>query len=180
LRHIINPHTHHFKLFFDDDWRSLSDEISYGHDIEGSWLIVEAAEVLSDADLLAQARVEAVKMAQAVYREGLDVDGAVLYAAMPHGVTNDEKHWWVQAEAVVGFYNAYQISSQDHLAKAALRLWDCIEAKFVDRTNGDWFKVLSRAGVPYAEHFKVGPWECPYHHSRVCFDMLRRLNHTQE
>ena len=180
LRHIINPHTYHFQLFFDDEWRSLSDEISYGHDIEGSWLIVEAAEVLSDADLLAQARVEAVKMAQAVYREGLDTDGAVLYAATPHGVTNDEKHWWVQAEAVVGFYNAYQISSQDHLAEAALRLWDYIEAKFVDRTNGDWFKVLSRAGVPYAEHFKVGPWECPYHHSRVCFEMLQRLNHTQE
>ncbi len=173
LRHIVDPNTAHLKLFFDDEWRSLSDSISFGHDIESSWLSVEAAQVLRKPQLLAQARATAVTIAEAVYTEGLDTDGSLLYEA--HGPSCDDKHWWVQAEAVVGFYNAYQISSQGHFADAAVRSWNYIEDKLVDRTHGDWFKQLNRQGVPYVEHFKVGPWECPYHHSRVCFEMLARL-----
>ena len=67
-----------------------------------------------------------------------------------------DKHWWVQAEAVVGFYNAYQISGQPQFFQAALRCWNYIEDKFVDRQHGDWFKVLNRQGVPYADRYKVG------------------------
>jgi mannobiose 2-epimerase len=174
LRHIIDPNTAHLKLFFDDEWHSLSDGISFGHDIESSWLLVEAAEMSGKPEILAQARATAVRMAEAVYAQGLDADGSLLYEA--EGPGGDDKHWWVQAEAVVGFYNAYQISSQGHFANAAVRFWNYIEDKFVDRTHGDWFKQLNRQGVPYAEHFKVGPWECPYHHSRVCFEMLARLS----
>lgn len=175
LQHIIDPQTHHFRLFFDDDWTSLSDLISFGHDIEGSWLIVEAAEVQGDAALLAQAREVAVKMAEAVYGQGLDADGSVLYEAGPHGIKNDEKHWWPQAEAVVGFYNAYQISGRAEFSAAANRVWNYIEDHVVDRTNGEWFKVLRRDGTPDLDHVKTGPWECPYHNSRACFEMLSRL-----
>jgi mannobiose 2-epimerase len=174
LRHVIDPDTAHLKLFFDDEWHSLSDGISFGHDIESSWLLVEAAEVLGKQEILAQARATAVRMAEAVYVQGLDTDGSLLYEA--EGPGNDDKHWWVQAEAVAGFYNAYQISSQERFADAAMRLWNYIEDKCVDHTHGDWFKQLNRLGVPYAEHFKVGPWECPYHHSRTCFEMLARLS----
>jgi mannobiose 2-epimerase len=174
FQHVLDPHTYHLKLFFDAAWRSLSDVVSYGHDVEASWLLVEAAQVLGDADLLAQARTAAVKMAQVVHDEGRDEDGSVLYELSPLGLKTD-KHWWVQAEAVVGFYNAYQISGQGQFAQAAERCWDTIEDKFVDRVHGDWFKLLNRDGIPDAQHVKVGPWECPYHHSRVCFEMLARL-----
>jgi mannobiose 2-epimerase len=178
LQHIIDPQTHHFRLFFDDDWTSLSDHISPGHDIEGSWLIVEAAEVQGDAALLAQAREAAVKMAGAVCREGLEADGSLLYEMGPHHeIINDEKQWWVQAEAVVGFYNAYQISGQAEFAETAERLWNYIEDHVVDRTHGEWFKVLRRDGTPNLDHVKTGPWECPYHNSRACFEMLNRLSH---
>ncbi len=173
LKHVIDPQTWHLKLFFDEMWQTLLDETSFGHDIEASWLLVEAAQGLGQPDILAQTRAAAVELAQAVYTKGRDADGSVLYAATPHGLKGD-KHWWVQAEAVVGFYNAYQLSGQEHLAQAALQCWNYIEDKFVDREHGDWFKVLNRLGVPL-EHFKVGPWECPYHHSRLCFEMLARL-----
>ena len=173
--HIVDACTCHLKLFFDHEWRSLSDIVSFGHDIEASWLLVEAAEVLGQPDVLAQARETAVQMAQAVYEQGRDVDGSLLYEAMPHRI-NGDKHWWAQAEGVVGFYNAYELSSQAHFAQAAVRLWEYIEERFVDRTHGDWFKVLNRVGAPYAEQFKVGPWECPYHHSRLCLEMMARLN----
>ncbi|CAG0935788.1 N-acylglucosamine 2-epimerase [Thermoflexales bacterium] len=175
LRHVVDPQTQHFKLFFDEAWHSLNGHISPGHDIEGSWLLVEAAEVQEDADLLTQTRYNAVLMAEAVYRDGLAADGAVLNEVTAQGVTNFEKHWWPQAEGLVGFTNAYQLSGRAEFAQAADRLWNLIETRFVDRAHGDWFKVLDQNGVPLSQYYKVGPWECPYHHSRACFEMLARL-----
>ncbi|MGC1376725.1 MAG: AGE family epimerase/isomerase [Anaerolineales bacterium] len=175
LERIINPETHHFKLFFDDDWNSLLDHDSYGHDIEGSWLLVEAAEVQGDPQLLADVRRTAVEIAEAVYRDGLEPDGSIPYEGGPHGLVKDIKAWWVQAEAVVGFYNAYQLSGQERFAQAAARSWQYIEDKHIDRVHGDWFKELHRDGTPDPTSYKTGPWECPYHHSRACFEMLERL-----
>jgi mannobiose 2-epimerase len=180
LQYIVHPAGTHFQLFFDDAWRSLLDHVSYGHDIEGSWLLVEAAQVHGDATLLGQARATAASMAQAVYRRGIDADGGLFYERGPQGVADDQKSWWVQAEAMVGFTNAYQISGREHLLKAAQRSWVYIQAHHVDRTRGGWFKVLLRDGTPDPESYKVGPWECPYHHSRACMEMLDRLEAIEE
>ncbi|MCR4405604.1 MAG: AGE family epimerase/isomerase [Anaerolineae bacterium] len=176
LQHILDQQTGHFKLFFDDQWRSLSENVSFGHDIEGSWLLWEAAELQGDPPLSAQARESAISMAAAVYREGLDEDGSLFYESGPQGLVDTSKAWWAQAEAVVGFYNAYQLSGQEHFAQAAYRCWTYIQAKMVDRHHGDWFKRLHRDGTPDHTSYKAGPWECPYHHSRACFEMLARLS----
>jgi mannobiose 2-epimerase len=175
IDHIVEPQTHHLKLFFDRDWRSLSREVSYGHDIEASWLLVEAAEVLGEPNLLAETRRIAVEMAQAVYAEGCNADGSLLYERTPLEI-KDDRHWWVQAEAVVGFYNAYQLSGQDTFARAAAESWQYIQSHLIDRQHGDWFKVLDNHNVPYPTQYKVGPWECPYHHSRMCFELIYRLS----
>ncbi len=174
-QNIIDPSTHHFKLFFDDAWNSLSEVVSYGHDIEGSWLLVEAAEVQGDAGLLAQMKANAVQMAMAVYDEGRDKDGSLFYEGGPHGLVDDSKSWWPQAEAVIGFYNAYQISGEARLAEAAHQVWGYIQDKLVDKEHGDWFKQLARDGTPDHSRAKAGPWDCPYHHSRMCFEMMERL-----
>jgi mannobiose 2-epimerase len=176
LQHVIDPQTQHFKLFFDDAWRSLDDHISPGHDIEGSWLLVEAAEVQGDEDLLARARTTAVQMAAAVATY-LGDDGTIIYEATPRGIESYDKHWWPQAEGLVGFTNAYQVSGRADFAQIADRLWNLIETRFVDRVHGDWFKVLDRNGTPLPQVNKAGPWECPYHHARACFEMLARLPH---
>jgi cellobiose epimerase len=175
LEQVIDPRTHHFRLFFDDQWRSLSPNVSFGHDIEGSWLLVEAAEALGDDALLAQCRSEAVKMAEAVYHEARDEDGSVLHEATPRGIESYDRHWWVQAEGVVGFYNAYQLSGQAHFAEAAYRCWEYIESRVVDRQYGEWFKIVQRDGTPRLTEPKAGPWECPYHNSRMCYEVLARL-----
>jgi cellobiose epimerase len=174
-QHIVDPSTGHFKLFFDDRWNSLLDNVSYGHDIEGSWLLYEAAQMQADPALVEKARVQAIQIATAVYQDALEQDGSLPYEAGPHGLVDDNKSWWVQAEAVVGFYNAYQLSGQERFAQSAWGSWNYIQDKIVDRTHGDWFKVLYRDGTPLAGSYKVGPWECPYHHSRACFEMLDRL-----
>jgi mannobiose 2-epimerase len=179
---IVDGATGHFKMFFDNEWNSLADHISFGHDIEGSWLIFEAAEVLGDEALIGRARKLALRMAQAVYAEGRDKDGSLFYEANSKGVFIDpNKHWWAQAEAVVGFYNAYQLSGDVRFLEASRRAWEFIEDKVVDKAHGEWYAKLSPQGVPYTEKEDpndaclAGPWKCPYHNSRVCFEMMERL-----
>ena len=178
---IVDNSTGHFKLFFDNQWNSLNDHVSFGHDIEGSWLIVEAAEVLGDPALIERARSLAVKMAATVYAEGLDQDGSLFYERNSAGVMIDpNKHWWAQAEGVVGFYNAYQISGEQRFLDEAYRVWEYIERKIVDRVHGEWHAKLRPSGTPYTakedgDACLAGPWKCPYHNSRVCYEMIERL-----
>jgi mannobiose 2-epimerase len=120
-------------------------------------------------------------MAEAVYDEGLDQDGSLFYEADAHGVLIDSnKHWWPQAEAVVGFYNAYQITGEEHFLTAALRAWIYIEEHIVNRVQGEWYAKLTPRGRPFtaeedSDACLAGPWKCPYHNSRVCFEMIERL-----
>jgi mannobiose 2-epimerase len=176
LNHIVDPKTHHFLLFFDEEWRTQSDKVSFGHDIEGSWLLCEAAEILGDTALLESVRAVGLSMAQAVYDQGLDTDGGLLYEAGPTGIIDSDKHWWPQAEAVVGFLNAHELSGRQYFRDAAERSWAFIEEHIIDREHGEWFSLVSKDGVPAAERDKVGPWKCPYHNSRACFETMERLD----
>ncbi len=178
---IVDVDTGHFKLFFDNQWNSLSGHVSFGHDIEGSWLLYEAAEVLGDGALLDRARILAVAMAQAVYEQGLDKDGSLFYEADADGeLVDPNKHWWAQAESVVGFYSAYQLSGERHFLDQSYRAWEYIEEKVVDRVHGEWHAKLKPGGEPFTaaedpDACLIGPWKCPYHNSRVCYEMMERL-----
>jgi cellobiose epimerase len=179
VKHLIDPRTHHLILFLRDDWTPVSDEISYGHDIELSWLLVEAAEVLGDSALIAQVKPVALAVAQATLAEGVDPDGGVLNEGNPHGYTDTDKAWWPQAEAAVGFLNAYQLSGDARYFAASRHSWDFIEAKFVDRVHGDWIEQVSRDGKPGPQP-KVSLWKCPYHSSRSCFELVERVHELTE
>jgi cellobiose epimerase len=175
LDHIIDPQTNHLLLFFNKDWSwDKVEPFSYGHDIEVSWLIVEAAEVLGNPALLERAKENALKIAHAVYNEALQPNGILFPESAGH--RSRDMVWWVQAEGLVGFYNAYQISDNEQFRTAAEHVWEAIDQKFIDRQHGDWFKTLDSQGIPYPDLPKMGPWECPYHHSRACFEMIKRLS----
>jgi mannobiose 2-epimerase len=176
LDRIIDPETNHFRMFFDEAWHDRSDRFSFGHDIEGSWLICEAAELLGDPVILKEAQTAAVKMARAVFDQAIDIDGGLLYEGTGKGIIDFDKHWWPQAEAVVGFLNAYELSGKDDFLKASEKSWEFIEEYIVDRRYGEWYWMVSRDGIPNTDKYKVDPWKCPYHNSRTCFEVMERVD----
>lgn len=176
VERIVDPNTGHLRLFFDDAWHPLTEGVSFGHDIEASWLLTEAAKLHDTSELEATARSTALNLASAVLREGVDDDGSLFGSSGPHGIVDTRKEWWPQAEAVIGFYNAFELSGDTRFEQAAYRSWDYIGDRLVDRTHGGWFKRVHRDGTPDPTSPKVGPWNCPYHHARTCLEMLTRLD----
>ncbi len=186
LTRIIDPKTHHLILFMRDDWTPIGDDVSYGHDIELSWLLVEAAEVLGDPVLITRAKHEALAIAKATAAQGVDADGGVYNEGNPRGPTNTNKEWWEQAEAAVGFFNAYQLSGDARDFSHAMASWNFIQEKFVDRENGDWHNTLRRDGSPILSvttswgnsipNAKLSLWKCPYHNSRCCLELIDRIS----
>ncbi|MBY3622654.1 N-acyl-D-glucosamine 2-epimerase [Acinetobacter sp. CUI P1] len=178
LDHIIDNEGKHFHLFLDEAWKVKSDIISYGHDIEGSWLLVEAAETLGEEKLLQRVRTVAISMAEAVLAEGIDMDGGIWNEADPSGLLSKDKDWWPQAEAVVGFYNAYQLTGDSKFNEAAQASWAFIDKYMVDHKLGEWYWGVDENHLPLPHATKVSAWKCPYHNSRACFEMIARLRST--
>jgi mannobiose 2-epimerase len=174
-RHILNAGGTHFRHFFDEAWLARSDSYTFGHDIEGSWLLCEAADVLGDKPLAAGVRETAVKIARSVLDEGLDADGSLFYEACKGRITNRNKEWWPQAEAVVGFYNAWQLTGDSAFREAAMRCWRFIQDHVVDREYGEWFWCVRPDGTPDPAQPKVSAWKGPYHNSRCCLEIIRRI-----
>lgn len=164
------------QVYFDENWNPRGDLISYGHNIEASWLLWEAAELFNEKDLNDPVLEICLKMAENVLEKAVDDDGGLLYEADPGGVIDWDKHWWPQAEAVIGFWNAYQLSGHEKFAYASLGSWDFIKNKIIDDANGEWHWRTDRNGNPNLSEDKAGPWKAPYHNVRTCLEMLRRLN----
>lgn len=174
LERIVDPHSGHFKLHLDAAWQPLNGHISYGHDIEGSWLLYEAAEVLGEADLLAEVQPIALKMAEATLQEGIDADGSVLNEGDPTGLIDDNKDWWPQAEAMVGFLNAYQLTGESRYLEASLNCWNFARQFIIDPQHGEWLWGVARQGQPYRTE-KTSPWKAPYHNGRACMEVICRI-----
>jgi mannobiose 2-epimerase len=172
--HIIDSKTHHLTLFFDENWQLQPDVISFGHDVEAAWLLLEAAQTLREPSLITDFQKVAVQLAQAA-AEGVAPDGSMLYELEPNGHWADDRHWWVQAEAVVGFYNAYQVSGDVQFQEHSASAWRFIQAHILDRSQGEWHWGVRADYSLMPGEDKVGLWKCPYHNSRACLEMLRRL-----
>jgi len=165
----------HYDLFFTRDWRCVSRDISYGHDIEGSWLMDEAAKELKEPNLSKQILEQSYKMAQVTNMEGIDRDGAVFSELRGGNLLDSDRIWWVQAEAMIGFFNAYQKKLDPVFLNNVIGCWTIIQKQLKDTTNGEWFWKVNREGNPYENTPKVEPWKCPYHNGRACLEIIKRM-----
>ena len=173
-KHILGPDGH-LRLFFDDDWNSGYDIVSYGHDIEASWLIHEAALVLGDEAVIG--RIEKLVPAiAAAAGEGFSPEGGMIYEKNAEE-TDRDRHWWVQAETVVGYLNLWDHFGTQEGLENALTCWDFRKVNLIDRENGEWFWSLREDGTVNRDDDKAGFWKCPYHNGRRCMEIIERVNH---
>ena len=172
---ILNPETHHLDLFFDMDWTREAGRLeSYGHDIECSWLMHEAALVLGDETVLR--KVEAVvQMVAKASEKGLNEDGSMVHEAnLDTGYVDTDRHWWVQAENVVGWINIWQYFGDESALQKALRGWQYIKDNLIDREGGEWWWSRDPERNINRKDDKAGFWKCPYHNSRMCLELMER------
>ncbi|AVM53379.1 mannobiose 2-epimerase [Bacteroides zoogleoformans] len=171
---ILNLKTGHLELFFNDDWTSRYRIVSYGHDIEASWLIHEAALVLADKEVLAKTE-PLVEYIAAAADEGLMPDGSMIYESFPNQKKDDtDRHWWVQAENVVGHVNLYQHFDDEVAMQKAFRCWEFIKKNLIDYENGEWHWSVRADGRVNTDDDKAGFWKCPYHSGRMCMEIMER------
>ncbi len=176
LDHVVDVDAGHVVPFFDSDWTPKSRAVSFGHDIETSWLLLEAADVVECDLLRARVKRASIAVAAAVLREANDGrHGGIYYEARPGGAVDTDKEWWPQAEAVVGFVNAWEETGRAEFLAAASDAWAFTRRFVVDAEGGEWRRRVARDGTPRPGHEKAGPWKCCYHNARACLEVMERV-----
>ena len=170
---IEDGRSHHLGLFFDNDWTRRDHEISYGHDIEASWLLLETALVLNDPSVIEKTLRHTKRIASAAL-EGRCWDGSMIYERYGNGSYDNDKHWWVQAENVIGQLYLWKFHGMENMLYKSMESWRYIRDNIVDNENGEWF--WSRKNGEINKHDdKAGFWKCPYHNSRMCLEVMELL-----
>ena len=171
---IVNKKTFHLHYFLDRNWNSTTAIDSYGHDIEASWLMDEAAKLLKDPELIDSVRKLSIKIADAA-AEGLQEDGSMLTEKdneTGHVVT--VRSWWEQAESVVGYLNAFEMTGEETYLDISIKSWNYTKQHFVDYTHGGWYPLVLETGESGTRD-KAGYWTCPYHNGRMCLEVIERI-----
>jgi cellobiose epimerase len=180
INRIINPVNHHLIMFFDEYWNPRSEKVSYGHDIETSWLLTEAAETTGSQLLSEKCRLSSNKMAEAILKNGTAGDGSIYNEVKEDDMLDDDRHWWPQAEGMVGFLNAYQHTGDEIYVEAVIKLWEFIKRFLIHPELGEWYFRVNNKYVPAPDEEFAGPWKGPYHNGRMCMEVIRRIEELQK
>lgn len=174
INKLLNKQTYHLDLFFNDKWEGERNVESYGHDIEASWLLHEAALVLGDKKMLQRVEPVVRRVAFAA-DEGLRKDGAMIYEHWKDTGRQDlQRQWWVECETVIGHINLYQHFHIEEALDIAVRCWSFIQKHLIDEQHGEWYWAMLEDGTVDHDGDKAGFWKCPYHNSRMCLELIER------
>lgn len=172
----VDPQTHHLRLFYDLDWTDRTHAISYGHDIEASWLMWEAADVLGEPQVTARVRPLVVGLAEATLKRGVMADGGIAYERDFDGRLDPAGEWWGQAEAMIGFVNAWELTRNRAYLDATENLWRLLKTQFGAGSGNEWTWYARNAARP--PQVMAGQWKCPYHNGRAMIELDERLSRT--
>lgn len=174
---VYNPDKRKCDVFFDRNYQSLIDLESYGHDIEASWLINRGCAVLGEADCCSEMRPIINSLAEGAFINGIDNENYAMNNECENGRIDRKKVWWVQAEAVIGFYNAYQNNPQrGEYLHIAQQIWEYVRKYIIDRNSGEWIENIEADNTANPDQALVHSWKCPYHNGRMCMEMIQRLS----
>jgi mannobiose 2-epimerase len=165
---IVNADSGRLHGCFDRQWNVLSTVHSFGHDIEASWLLWEAGEILADARLQSKLKSIVQGLADACHRQSFGDSAAAGYRCV-------DEIWWVQAEAMVGFLNAFQLTGEQRYRSACDDIWRYICQHHIDIVGGEWHWFAATQTNVRDSHYKAGPWKGPYHNGRAMIEVSERL-----
>ncbi|MFA5067435.1 MAG: AGE family epimerase/isomerase [Candidatus Izemoplasmatales bacterium] len=156
---------------YDVSWRPIDTKTSFGHDIETSWLIDRAMDVIQFHP------VQLTEMTAALCENTLKngyFEG-VIDSGRSEEKPGETLVWWVQAEAVIGFLNHFQKTNEKVYLEAARRTLDVTMTKIVDhRDGGEWFWSVDQTGKPLEDYGISENWKANYHNVRMCLEILKR------
>jgi mannobiose 2-epimerase len=139
----------------------------------------EAALVLGDEQVLAKVEPIVREVAKAS-EKGLRPDGSMIHEAnLDTGHVDDDLHWWVQAENVVGWMNLYQHFADEEALQRGVRGWEYIKQNLIDYEHGEWYWSRRADGSLNLDDDHAGFWKCPYHNSRMCLEIIERFGQVQ-
>lgn len=171
---VYNPELHRLEVFFDADMHSIINLHSFGHDIEATWLIDRALTVLNDTELSKKLAPMILDLTEKIYEAAYDNHSVM--AEAENGVILTTRIWWVQCEAVIGFWNAYQKTGDERFKNAAEDIWQYIDQHLIDpRPNSEWYSEVDADGMPTNKLPIADPWKCPYHNGRMCLEIMNRI-----
>ena len=162
-------------MFFDLNWQIKSSIISFGHDIEGAWLLHEAVQETCGSELINEIRKTSVNLVELTIKEGMDHDSSI-FNESENKVLDRDKHWWPQAEAMVGLIDAWEINKDAKYLLHLQKIWDFIKNHLIDHIHGEWFWRVDGSGHVISSEDKAGFWKCPYHNSRALMEVIRRID----
>ena len=170
LHTIYNKSEHRLEVFFDSDFHSLLNMQSYGHDIEASWLLWDSVTALLPQEEWAPYRAMCLDLAESVCQRAFTDHG--LKNECVDGENNELRIWWVQAETMLGFANAYTLTGDAAWLDRLNIQWAAIQRLIVDkREKGEWYWSVYENGE-LTERPMVEEWKCPYHNSRMCLKIM--------
>lgn len=77
-----------------------------------------------------------------------------IYPILTKEHINYNRDWWVQAEAVVGYLNAFEVTGNEKFLDNSVSCWKYIKENLIDHENGEWFWGIKKgdSGLPSASY----------------------------
>lgn len=165
---------------YERDWTPRLEgnyaRISYGHDIENIWLLIDACDAagLSNYPLLDLYRA----LFDYSSKYGYDETKGGFYDSGPFNQPADRrtKVWWVQSEAIVSALYMYRITGDAKYRSVFEKTFAFIQENMVDWENGEWHANISPEGKPQGDKGNI--WKAGYHNGRAmieCLEILKKL-----
>ena len=187
----------YLQLFFHPDWTPVSfrdaepavreanfglDHISFGHDYETAFLMLEASHALGLEDDVKTLTV-GKRMLDHALANGWDKerggfwDGSYYFKGDEKcTVVHHTKNWWAQAEALNILLLFSRIFPDGPYEEYFQKQWAYVDSYIIDHERGDWFE----GGLDYEPHFRDAPkshmWKCTYHTSRALMNCIALLS----
>lgn len=172
LKVMYNKKLRRLEVFYDADFNSIIDLQSYGHDVEASWLMWDAVETVIPAEEREPYKAMCLDLLNSVLERAMTEKG--FHNECEKGVVDEKRVWWVQAEAVLGFENAWKLTGDEKYRDNLEKVWQFIQDVTIDhRAGGEWFAYTTVEGKPLGKPM-VDEWKCPYHNGRMCLRIAER------